>query len=181
MINLFRGGADQGIAPSQAAKLQCILCYFHTYFKEGAFMTSAVDESSLIRSCIGRNGVVRIERMVGGSFDEVAWESDTSLLGEFIVKDGAIEDGSSNSLHVDFANKKIGGGVLGMGSVQEEIRFVVSPELIASLMVLPDMEANEAVYIRGCEKFSVYAGYGKTFRFTGRHTDRSYNKELYVA
>ena len=33
---------------------------------------------------------------------------------------------------VDFANRVVGGGVLGQGLVQEEIRFTVCPELILS-------------------------------------------------
>ena len=33
-------------------------------------------------------------------------------------------------LQVDFANKFIGGGVLGHGAVQEEIRFLICPELL---------------------------------------------------
>lgn len=36
---------------------------------------------------------------------------------------------------VDFANKNIGGGVLGFGSVQEEILFVIHPELIVSVLL----------------------------------------------
>jgi hypothetical protein len=35
-----------------------------------------------------------------------------------------------NSHLADFANKYVGGGVLGNGSLQEEIRFVVSPEML---------------------------------------------------
>lgn len=38
-------------------------------------------------------------------------------------------------LQVDFANKRVGGGVLGRGSVQEEIRFVICPELIVSRLL----------------------------------------------
>jgi len=41
---------------------------------------------------------------------------------------GGIED-ASGSMQVDFANKYIGGGALGHGSVQEEIRFAICPEL----------------------------------------------------
>ena len=36
------------------------------------------------------------------------------------------------SLQVDFANKFVGGGVLGDGCVQEEIRFLINPELIVT-------------------------------------------------
>jgi hypothetical protein len=36
-------------------------------------------------------------------------------------------------LQIDFANKHIGGGVLGHGCIQEEIRFVVALSLFLSL------------------------------------------------
>ena len=50
---------------------------------------------------------------------------------------------------MDFANKYIGGGVLGEGSVQEEIRFVICPELIVSLLLTEVLDPNEAVVITG--------------------------------
>ena len=50
---------------------------------------------------------------------------------------------------VDFANKYIGGGVLGEGCVQEEIRFVICPELIVSILLTEVLDHNEAVVITG--------------------------------
>ena len=44
-----------------------------------------------------------------------------------IHDEGTIEDDGDYMLQADFANKYIGGGVLGFGCVQEEIRFVISP------------------------------------------------------
>lgn len=66
---------------------------------------------------------------------------------------------------MDFANKYIGGGVLGHGCVQEEIRFVICPELIVSLLFNEVMDTNEAIFIRGCERFSSYIGYGSSFEW----------------
>ncbi len=48
---------------------------------------------------------------------------------------------------MDFANKKIGGGVLGGGCVQEEIKFCLFPELLISLLIMDHMENNEAIII----------------------------------
>ena len=45
----------------------------------------------------------------------------------------------SNYYIVDFANKKIGGGVLGNGSVQEEILFLIHTELIVLLIFTPQL------------------------------------------
>ena len=66
-------------------------------------------------------------------------------------------------LHLDFANAWIGGGVLGNGSVQEEIRFLICPELIVSRLLCERMEPNEAILMQGFERFSCYGGYARTF------------------
>ena len=52
-------------------------------------------------------------------------------------------------LQVDFANKYIGGGVLGEGCVQEEIRFVICPELLVSLLFTDVLDDKEAIVITG--------------------------------
>lgn len=43
----------------------------------------------------------------------------------------------------------MGGGVLGQGCVQEEIRFVCCPELIVSRLFVESLENNEALIITG--------------------------------
>ncbi|CAJ1926507.1 unnamed protein product [Sphenostylis stenocarpa] len=85
---------------------------------------------------------------------------------------GLIEDQSSEAVEVDFANKYLGGGALGRGCVQEEIRFMVSPELIAGMLFLPAMADNEAIEIVGVERFSSYKGYASSFRFSGDYVDQ---------
>eukprot|EP01113_Clastostelium_recurvatum_P049962 TRINITY_DN9347_c0_g1_i1.p2 TRINITY_DN9347_c0_g1~~TRINITY_DN9347_c0_g1_i1.p2 ORF type:complete len:240 (-),score=63.97 TRINITY_DN9347_c0_g1_i1:1571-2290(-) len=74
-------------------------------------------------------------------------------------------------LQVDFANKVIGGGVLRYGCVQEEIRFVINPELLASRLFVQEMEANEVVVIVGSERFSSYKGYADSFAWAGDYVD----------
>lgn len=66
---------------------------------------------------------------------------------------------------VDFANETLGGGVLGRGAVQEEIRFCQAPELVVSRLICESLEPHEAVIIRGFEVFNDTEGYGGTFRF----------------
>ena len=46
---------------------------------------------------------------------------------------------------MDFANKYIGGGVLGHGLVQEEIRFIVAPELIVTLLLTEELSDDECL------------------------------------
>ncbi|MCP4120006.1 MAG: hypothetical protein GY737_32345 [Desulfobacteraceae bacterium] len=50
---------------------------------------------------------------------------------------------------MDFANKYLGGGVLGHGLVQEEIRFLICPELIVSCLLTEELDPNEALFITG--------------------------------
>ena len=50
---------------------------------------------------------------------------------------------------LDFANMYIGGGELGHGLVQEEIRFLLCPELIVSRLFTEVLDANECLIIKG--------------------------------
>jgi len=50
---------------------------------------------------------------------------------------------------VDFASKYIGGGVLKSGLVQEEILFLMSPELIVARLFTEKLADNECLKITG--------------------------------
>ena len=70
-----------------------------------------------------------------------------------------------------FANKKIGGGVLTDGSVQEEIRYLICPECLLVVLLCNNetLEDTESVSINGAERFSNYTGYGRTsFKISDR-------------
>lgn len=71
-------------------------------------------------------------------------------------------------MQVDFANKFLGGGVLGRGCVQEEIRFVICPELFITKLIAEVMQPNEALFMIGCERYSEYSGYSSSFAFEGK-------------
>ncbi|MED6146431.1 hypothetical protein PIB30_034452 [Stylosanthes scabra] len=126
-------------------------------------------------------GVVSFERKVlpfKGHADLISypnsnfWSTSAIPLCKFEVhSSGLIEDQSGDAVEVDFANKYLGGGALGRGCVQEEIRFMISPELIAGMLFLPAMEENEAIDIVGIERFSSYTGYASSFRFSGDYVD----------
>jgi poly(ADP-ribose) glycohydrolase len=75
--------------------------------------------------------------------------------------------------------------VLNSGCVQEEIRFVLCPELLVSLLFTECLEENESVIIRGCERFSSYQGYGDSFEWLEDYQDETArfntkNKNLYL-
>ncbi len=65
---------------------------------------------------------------------------------------------------MDFANQYIGGGALLYGCVQEEIMFVVLPELLVSSLLCGRMSANESLLLKGAECFTAYKGYAGTFQ-----------------
>lgn len=46
--------------------------------------------------------------------------------------------------------------------VQEEIRFMINPELIVGMLFMASMEDNEAIEIFGAERFSQYMGLVET-------------------
>ncbi|KAK7405966.1 hypothetical protein VNO78_07578 [Psophocarpus tetragonolobus] len=101
------------------------------------------------------------------------WSNSVIPLCKFEVhKSGCIEDQPGESVEVDFADPYLGGRVLGRGCVQEEIRFLMSPELIAGMLFLPAMADNEAIEIVGAERFSCYTGYSSSFRFSGDYVDK---------
>lgn len=58
-------------------------------------------------------------------------------------------------LKVDFAASLIGGGVLGSGLVQEEILFLINPELIVSRLFTQKLEDNDCLIITGNESMMV--------------------------
>ena len=65
----------------------------------------------------------------------------------------------------------LGGGVLGWGCVQEEIRMLVSPELLLSRLFTEELDANEALVMTGFERYSDYSGYAGTFRWRGDYRE----------
>lgn len=101
----------------------------------------------------------------------------------------------SMCVQVDFASSWIGGGVLSSGLVQEEILFLINPELIVSRLFTEKLEDNECLIITGLslqikrrwslmvvvfilmssssgsEQFSVYSGFSDSFEWAGPYDD----------
>lgn len=113
-----------------------------------------------------------------------------------ITSVGTIETDGAGLLQVDFANKcvtgvrsdpntpnpsiilrivfrYVGGGVLGWGCVQEEIRFVICPELMVSMLVAEALDDTEALIVTGVEQYSAYEGYSDSFKWMGNHVDKT--------
>jgi len=107
------------------------------------------------------------------------WRKSTKNFNKIkvhIYKDVSIHD-FQDCLQADFANKFLGGGVIGTGCVQEEILFTVCPELMVGMLFNEVLADNEAIVITGAETFSDYEGYGWDFKFKGRHKTKSLNRD----
>jgi poly(ADP-ribose) glycohydrolase len=151
-FNTLYRKASYKFRESQHAKFDCLLHYFRR-------VTSSMP-------C----GTVTFQRQVLTA--NVDWsESDAPLQPLCVISHGTIEDRAKSLLHVDFANRIVGGGVLGEGCVQEEIRFLICPELIVSRLITEQLADNESLLVTGCERFSNYSGYGSTLRWQSNHVD----------
>uniref|UniRef100_A0A915PYA7 poly(ADP-ribose) glycohydrolase n=1 Tax=Setaria digitata TaxID=48799 RepID=A0A915PYA7_9BILA len=126
-------------------KLRCLMHYFHIVSKKMP------------------TGLLTFRRQHDSA---PKWSSMHLPLSKlYVIPTGRIEDDGHGMLQVDFANEYIGGGVLSSGCVQEEIRFLICPEMIVAMLLCERMSHNEAIVICGAERFSDYIGYGSSFRW----------------
>ncbi|KAM3592724.1 uncharacterized protein V6R79_024003 [Siganus canaliculatus] len=101
------------------------------------------------------------------------WKSSKTPLSRLhITCEGTIEDDGLGMLQVDFANQFVGGGVIGSGLVQEEIRFLINPELIVSRLFTEALDDYDCLIITGTQQYSKYSGYAQTFKWSGSHEDK---------
>ena len=150
-----------GTEGSQArGKIRCFLQYFQT-----AAQTFAVDGFQPTNIEIVR--CARAEKAQDNSARLVS--SSAPLLPVHVCSSGVIED-CQGVAQCDFANKVLGGGVLGRGCVQEEIRFAISPELLLSRILAEVLMPHEALVMNGAVQYCNYSGYAKTFAFAGPAT-----------
>ncbi|RNA16589.1 poly(ADP-ribose) glycohydrolase-like [Brachionus plicatilis] len=136
-------------------KLKCIMAYFER-----------VTDSEPA-------GVLTYSRFSLKNEDKSLFENSSKKIRKTVfMKKGKIED-CTGAIQVDFANKFIGGGVFNSGCVQEEIRFVICPELLVSLLFMERMSEHECILIRGAERFADYTGYSDSFRFKDKVVDKT--------
>jgi poly(ADP-ribose) glycohydrolase len=118
-------------------------------------------------------GVLTFERRYINEFPKWS-ESDLKIssIKWHTTSQGTIEDGHG-MLQTDFANRYLGGGVLGFGCVQEEIRFVICPELIVGMLFCESMKPGETIHISGAEIWSRHSGYASKFKWEGNYIDET--------
>uniref|UniRef100_A0A8C1SC14 poly(ADP-ribose) glycohydrolase n=1 Tax=Cyprinus carpio TaxID=7962 RepID=A0A8C1SC14_CYPCA len=149
-INFYR--LFEGSSLRKIEKLKTLLCYFRR-----------VTESM-------PTGLVTFTRQSLSVFPK--WESSKKQLTSLhITCKGTIEDEGYGMLQVDFANRLVGGGLTGMGLVQEEIRFLINPELIISRLFTEALDSDECLIITGTEQYSKYSGYAESFKWKANHKD----------
>lgn len=143
-LELFKSNTD-----ITAEKLKCIFNYFDRVIR-------TLDEKRLITYTKRSLNPSQIPQ----------WGSSKKKLTEVICHgQGLIENEGNGMLQVDFANAYVGGGVLGKGSVQEEILFLKFPELIMAKLFTSRLADNECLIISGHEQFNDHEGYGDTFKY----------------
>ncbi|KAL4476176.1 hypothetical protein ABPG74_009909 [Tetrahymena malaccensis] len=161
--SIFAGTLNYNQSDRKIEKIICIYNYFLSV-KEAIENRPGDYESQKVTY----HRIVFDQNIHSNSDVSIFWKQNTTQLTKVIhKKDGNIED-FENAIHLDFANAYIGGGVLDHGLVQEEIRFMISPELIISRLFCPKMEDREAIMIIGSEIYTKYSGYGDTFHCEGR-------------
>ncbi|XP_059215112.1 poly(ADP-ribose) glycohydrolase [Centropristis striata] len=151
-INFYR--LFDGSSTRKIEKLRTLLCYFRRVTQTKP------------------KGLITFTRQVLNNPPN--WESSqTQLKRLHITCEGTIEDDGYGMLQVDFANRMVGGGVTGHGLVQEEIRFVINPELIVSRLFTEALEYNECLIVTGTEQYSKYSGYAESYKWKASHKDET--------
>uniref|UniRef100_A0A7N8X275 poly(ADP-ribose) glycohydrolase n=1 Tax=Mastacembelus armatus TaxID=205130 RepID=A0A7N8X275_9TELE len=146
-VRLFEGSSSKKIE-----KLKTLMCYFRSVTEQKP------------------TGLVTFTRK---RLDKpINWKRYfTPLTKLHITCQGTIEGGGYGMLQVDFANRFVGGGVTSSGLVQEEIRFLINPELIVSRLFTEALDHNECLIITGTQQYSKYKGYAQTYQWGGSHQD----------
>lgn len=117
-------------------------------------------------------GLVTFERHCLKNTDIPKWRGSQELLPKlYVASDGTIENDGTGMLQVDFASQWIGGGVLSAGLVQEEILFLMNPELIVSRLFTEKLGEDECLIITGSQQFSTHTGFSDSFEWAGPHAD----------
>ncbi|XP_044521705.1 poly(ADP-ribose) glycohydrolase [Gracilinanus agilis] len=144
----------EGRSSRKPEKLKTLFCYFRKVTEKKP------------------TGLVTFTRQSLQDFPE--WERcEKKLTRLYVTYEGTIEGNGQGMLQVDFANRFVGGGVTSAGLVQEEIRFLINPELIVSRLITEVLDHNECLIITGTEQYSEYIGYAETYRWARSHDDKS--------
>ena len=180
---------DSYLGECQVEKWRCLRCYFDALAASAAAeATAAAVADEGVGAAVATDAAlppraspracrtpVSFERLVLDTDDygldpTGEWRTSAAPLCAVEARaEGTIEDDGAGQLQLDFANKNVGGGVLRNGAVQEEIRFLICPELIVSRLLAERLRDHEALVFSNFARHSNYEGYGRSFRFAGPH------------
>ncbi|CAB3380554.1 Hypothetical predicted protein [Cloeon dipterum] len=163
-ITLFSG--QPGKDKRESAKVEKLKCLFAYFSKAMEFGPEGEEKVSFSKVALN---------------EKPDWENSQKPMKTFNIEEleGKIED--FEGIQVDFANKLIGGGVIGRGCQQEEIRFITCPELIAARLFTEQLEDNEALVITNFWQYSDHSGYQDDFKYEGPFTGSNNVKRTLVA
>jgi poly(ADP-ribose) glycohydrolase len=153
----FLGIYQELVYSSQRAKLDCLLHYFSR-------VAPALPAGTL------RFTRLRLPAPAPDAADWCACAAPLLPLRVHAVPGAALER-SAAALKADFANRRLGGGALTRGCVQEEILFVTHPELCVGMLICAPLRDDEALLMRGAACFSAHAGYAWEFTWAGPYDD----------
>ena len=138
------------------------LCMFFAYFERQRIRMEQGDS-------LQRRIIFRLQSS-SKSWEE--WQECTLPLRSFSVYplQESIDD-AKGAFRVDFANRYLGGAALSHGCVQEEIMFVLCPELNIGRLFCAAMEDTQTIIMQGAEQFSLPKGYGWSFSYGGPYED----------
>ncbi|XP_064164886.1 poly(ADP-ribose) glycohydrolase isoform X1 [Anguilla rostrata] len=123
-------------------------------------------------------GLVTFTRRYIPDHEFPRWRSRNDTLTKLhISSKGTIEKDGQGMLQVDFACSMVGGGVLASGLVQEEILFLINPELIVARLFTEKLGDTECLKITGSQRYSDYFGYSDDFTCLGHHKDETSRDE----
>ena len=144
-----------------AHKLAALLLYFAA----GLALEGTADDERLVRferlACpplAEFEAVLTAEEAAGA---RPVWSDVVSL------HDGGMEAAADATAFVNFANADFGYGCFIPSCTQEEILQMACPEFNVGMLLLGRMGEDEVVNVRGCRRYSTYAGYLHTYTCTG--------------
>ncbi len=126
-------------------KIKFILNYFRLL----------LDNSSLLDETI-------IYKKIKGNPDPTIYLADVELVNKDMNKI-KIDD----SAFVVFANKNLGGKILTSGCCQEEIKYLLNPELILLKLLNIQLADNECVIVEGVRRYNMCKNYGFDLVYDG--------------
>ncbi|CAI5718245.1 unnamed protein product [Peronospora destructor] len=157
-VRLFSTPGTGKMVVLKGQKIRCLLQYFLRVVPLAVSKRNALSAEDVFRkeNVLAKLKVLRIH--------------SPQLHAATCVSGARIED-LGKHLQIDFANKFAGGGVFNSGCVQEEIRFLLSPELLVSCLLFAKLEPHEAFAVHGAERYSTYQGYGGSYVYGGNFED----------